>query len=384
MKKVFLVCAAMAGMTHLYAQKAGVTITGKIPSVFNNEYIYLLKGRGTALDSAKVEKGAFTLKYALTDTIQAALRVTKKEDGKSYYGTRNVFLKPGDKVSLTVKDTSGGNLLAKGVLKGASLSLQQEQLQKELKEVTGEMDALRSRYMQQMQAVQSGKAQRDTAAEMAMGNKMSELWKQQEGITNAFINAHPDYYVSLVEFKESLGGRVKDVPATQERFNKFTPALRQSSLGLSVQELLKASAKLSVNQPAPDFASTTPDGKTLKLSDLKGKYVLLDFWASWCGPCRAENPNVVKAFQQYKDKNFTVLGVSLDREGAHDKWTEAIEKDGLAWYHVSDLKWWKADAAALYMIRSIPQNFLIDPNGKIIASNLRGEALQEELARLLK
>ncbi|WP_240976014.1 TlpA disulfide reductase family protein [Chitinophaga fulva] len=380
MKKVFLVCAAMAGMTNLYAQKKGVTITGKIPPVFNNEYIYLAKG-STFLDSAKVEKGAFTLSHPLTDTIQALLRVAKKEDGKIYRGVKVMFLAPGDKVTLTVKDTSGGNLLAQGLVKGASINAQEDQLQEQLKEVRRQIDSARKEYMQLMQSP-NGKT--DTAGMMARGKRMDVLFEKQEVMTNTFIDAHPDYYISLTNFKENLGSPVRDVAAAEKRFAKFTPALRQSSLGLSIQDLLKASAKLGINQPAPDFASTTPDGKTLKLSDLKGKYVLLDFWASWCGPCRAENPNVVKAFQQYKDKNFTVLGVSLDREGQHNKWTEAIEKDGLAWHHVSDLKWWKADAATLYMIRSIPQNFLIDPNGKIVAIDLRGEALQKELAKLLQ
>ncbi|MBC9932340.1 TlpA disulfide reductase family protein [Chitinophaga qingshengii] len=382
MKRVFLVCAAMSAMTSLYAQKPGATVTGKIPPVFNNEYIYLLKGRSGVLDSAKVEKGAFKLSFPLEDTVQATLQVRKKEEGKSYWGSKSLYLAPGNKVTLTVKDTSGGNLLAKGVVKGAPLNVQDDQLQAQLKDVKHQIDSARTEYYAVMRASNGGPV--DTAAMMAMGKRMEVMFKKQTAITTAFIDAHPDYYIALANFKESLGTRVKDVAATKELFNKFTPALRQSSLGLSIQELMNASAKLSIHQPAPDFASTTPDGKTLKLSDLKGKYVLLDFWASWCGPCRAENPNVVKAYQQYKDKNFTVLGVSLDREGQHEKWTEAIEKDGLTWYHVSDLKWWKADAAALYMIRSIPQNFLIDPNGKIIASNLRGEALQEELAKLLK
>ncbi|WP_247654971.1 TlpA disulfide reductase family protein [Chitinophaga varians] len=381
MKKVFLVCAAMAGMTHLYAQKTGVTIKGKIPPVFNNEYVYLMKG-STPLDSAKVEKSAFSLSYPLKDTLQAMLRVSKKEDSKIYRGVKVLYLAPGDKVTLTVKDTTGGgNLLAKSLVKGALINAQEEQLQEQLKDVRRQIDSARKEYMQLMQ---SPEGKTDTAGMMARGRRMDVLFDKQEEMVNAFIDAHPDYYISLANFRENLGSPVKDVAAAEKRFAKFSPALRQSSLGLSVQNLLKASAKLGINQPAPDFASTTPDGKTLKLSDLKGKYVLLDFWASWCGPCRAENPNVVKAFQQYKDKNFTVLGVSLDREGQHDKWTEAIEKDGLAWHHVSDLKWWKADAAALYMIRSIPQNFLIDPNGKIIATNLRGEALQQELAKLLQ
>jgi peroxiredoxin len=137
-----------------------------------------------------------------------------------------------------------------------------------------------------------------------------------------------------------------------------------------------------VNKPAPDFTLPDVTGKAVSLSSFKGKYVLVDFWASWCGPCREENPNVVKAYQQFSNKNFTVLGVSLDRE--KEPWLKAIKNDGLSWTHVSDLKFWDSMVVPLYGFDGIPYNVLIDPNGVIIGEGLRGADLENKLREVVK
>ena len=139
-----------------------------------------------------------------------------------------------------------------------------------------------------------------------------------------------------------------------------------------------------IGKPAPEISLPDPDGKEVKLSSYKGKYVLVDFWASWCGPCRAENPNVVNAYTKFKDKNFDILGVSLDRPGEKDKWLKAVKDDKLTWTHISDLQYWNSAVVPLYKIEGIPYNVLVDPSGKIIAENLRGESLEKKLSELLK
>jgi peroxiredoxin len=142
-------------------------------------------------------------------------------------------------------------------------------------------------------------------------------------------------------------------------------------------------AKGLTGQTAPEFTLPDPNGKMISLSSFRGKYVLVDFWASWCKPCRMENPVVVKAYQQFKNRNFTVLGVSLDQPGAKDDWMKAVMKDGLTWTQVSDLKFWDSAVVSLYQISGIPYNVLIDPQGKIIAESLRGDDLSATLDKLL-
>ncbi len=198
--------------------------------------------------------------------------------------------------------------------------------------------------------------------------------------TDQFVKEYPSSPVSpfVVLVMTQLN---TEIGVTERRYNALTPEIREGYYGKMLDKTIVEGKIGSIGSDAIDFVQNDTTGKPVSLNSFRGKYVLLDFWASWCKPCRVENPNLVEAYNRYKDKNFTVLGISLDR--AKEPWMKAIQDDGLKWTQVSDLKFWNNEVAVMYKVGSIPQNFLLDPNGKIIAKNLRGEELLRTLKTLL-
>jgi peroxiredoxin len=227
-------------------------------------------------------------------------------------------------------------------------------------------------------------AAKDTAAMKSLEDEFDNLSKEKdEKVYHQYLIENPNSRVALYVLNQYAGYDL-DAKKVEPLFRKLPAATRNLASGVAFKKRIEIAKKTGIGAYAMNFTQNDTLNKPVSLSDFKGKYVLLDFWASWCGPCRAENPNVVKAFNNYKDKNFTVLSVSLDQPGKKQAWLDAIHKDGLTWNHVSDLKFWDNAVAKEYGIRAIPQNLLLDPSGKIIAKNIRGEELAKKLEEVIK
>ena len=196
-----------------------------------------------------------------------------------------------------------------------------------------------------------------------------------------FVKGNGNSVVAAVVSYRNLLSQLK-VDEMEELYNAFGEDVKASSSALSIKSKIDILKNVAVGQPAPDFTLNTPEGTPLSLSSLKGKVVVIDFWAAWCGPCRRENPHMVELYKELSPKGVEFLGVSLDKK--KDDWLKAIEKDGLIWKHVSDLKYWNSAAAKLYGINSIPATVLIDQNGTIVAKRVFGDDLKTEIEKLLK
>lgn len=216
--------------------------------------------------------------------------------------------------------------------------------------------------------------------------KINEIVSQYEALRKEQENAIKEHIKTMepslaVVNALSFLNVDENISFVEEHFKKVEALYPNSGHIKDFKAQLDNSKKLAIGQPAPDIKLPTPQGDTVALSSLRGKVVLIDFWAAWCGPCRKENPNVVRMYNQYKDKGFEIYGISLDR--SKEAWVKAIEDDRLTWTHVSDLQYFESQAAALYNVQAIPFTVLLDREGNIIAKNLRGKALEEKLEEIL-
>jgi peroxiredoxin len=339
----------------------GFTVTGYLKGL-KAPYVYLQWSVGDSVhkDSTAVKDGRFRFSGKVNEPVLAVF-LTKTEYTRFFLENKAIQLHGSadsiDQVRIT----------------GSPTQRTYDSLQEFVKDLTVAMDNLYGQYS-------TASKNKDTAQTELVEGQIDSLERIKTKRVQAFIRVHPLSPVSLVELSGMFYSG--DYDTLRGLYNGLDMSIQQTRLGVTLAKRLDILQRTALGQHAMDFTQSGMDSQAVQFSVYsKGKYVLLDFWASWCGPCRAENPNVLKAYNEFKDKNFVVLGVSLDDNGK--RWKEAVAKDGMPWMQVSDLKGWKNEAAQQYGIQAIPANFLVDPNGVIIAKNLRGPALQKKLAEVV-
>jgi peroxiredoxin len=362
--KTFCFIISFFFITGLAAQTGKVTgfvLNGTITGIKDGTVVKLEDAnKNSEITKSVIQKGKFTLKGKLDEPSLCWLKITGEDPQYIYLENKTISVAGSKPVKNNLNVTGSA-------------------LQKDFKD------------FEQSVAVHMGRVQNlvNEINNLPYGPKRDSLMNiynaAQDSVQkniDSYIDRHPASHVSI--FMLFVTSQYYENPSLlQKRYLRLDAATRAYPMGISLNNFIDYNMIGSVGTKAVDFTQPDTSGIPVSLSSFKGKYVLVDFWASWCGPCRMENPNVVANYQKFKDKNFTVLGVSLDRPGQKEAWMNAIYKDNLTWTHVSDLQFWNNAAAKLYRVTGIPYNFLMDPEGKIIASKLRGSDLQAKLCEIL-
>jgi len=358
-----------------FAQSGNYTVSGKVRPLGPNAKVYLVRmtSEGQKIDSAAVTDGEFTFNGTIENPETGYVMINP--DGVGGMRSRNVkgvqiMFEPGN-IKVTSKDTANNIDIV-----GGELNADNTRLQDMMTDVDKRTEALRKEYF-----AASPEKRKSQEFMYDITKRSNEIEADRAAIIRKFIEQNPNSLMSLFALKQ-YAGAIMDVPKIEPLYNSLAANVRNTKLGKDYAAAIEKNKRIGIGAVAPDFTSKDTLGKEVALHDFKGKYVLVDFWASWCGPCRAENPNVVKAYGEYHPKGFEVLGVSLDQPNAKDKWMKAIHDDHLTWTQISNLQGWKDQVAALYSVRAIPQNFLIGPDGKIVAKDIRGEELTKKLVEI--
>jgi peroxiredoxin len=360
MKRILIVIIFCPFIVFAQTKAKGFTVSGKLTGVPDGTEIKLIRNlEDIEFVKTTTQKGGFLLQGTVTEPVLCFLFIGDNKPINLYLENSNITIsKSKDKPEKYIINGSASH-----------------------KDFQNFLDLFEPLYQQLGSLVNSINSMVPGPGRDSL---MGIFTNTQQNIQNQFdkyIAAKPHSMVSLFVL-DNTSKAYDDPVLLEKRFNVLDKTVRNSEAGKRLAQSIANNKIGAVGTQSLDFTQPDTTGKPISLSSFHGKYVLVDFWASWCGPCRNENPNVVENFKKFNNKNFTILSVSLDKPGQKEKWIEAIHHDNLTWNHVSDLQFWNNAAAKLYHIEGIPQNLLVDPDGKIIAKNLRGPALQAKLCEI--
>lgn len=367
MKKLILGLFATALLVSCNNNPDGFSIEAKIDGDVENGTKVYLKGVNTLnqpvdIDTTTVENGKFTftgkadsldLQYIFIDKLQGNIPVITEN------GTIEIGFHKDSLAFAKIEGTEQNDLFFKFLKQSRTFS---------------------KRAMSMRNDFEKARANGDLATQEALQAESMEMQEQAKNYEITYIKENPNALVSVLILERVLMGQGLPENEISEIYETFTPKIKETAAGKRIKKQLDSTKNTAIGSKAPEFSAPTPDGKQLALNDALGKITIIDFWAGWCKPCRAENPNLVNIYNKYKDNGLSILGVSLDK--SREEWIDAIAADGLTWNNVSNVQYFD-EIAKLYNIRAIPAMFILDANGVIIAKDLRGEELEKKIAELI-
>jgi peroxiredoxin len=349
------------------------TLRGVSPKV-EKVYISYASSGHNIIDSANVAGNRFLIQGMIHQPTRIELRAgyDAKQKVKPSM-SRDIITFFADPAVMEIKSVDS---FANASITGSKSNIEFDKLRAAAKPLESQAASLMQR------AAAEQKAGNNTALENTQHQIDNLQTRLKETVYADYIRKNPNSPIAFFALQQFSGALIEKPDETLKLFNLLPEGLRQSPDGRRMETLIRFAKLTPVGSQAPDFTESNPDGQTIALSDYAGKYVLINFWASWCGPCRAQNATLVKLYNQYKSQGMEILGVSLDKPGEKQDWLDAIKEDNLSWPQVSDLRFWNSKVGRMYGVVLLPQNVLVDRSGKIIAKNLTMDALSRKLKTL--
>lgn len=368
MKKIFLLLS-VSTLFFACNSKDSYSLTGTVKGMQNGKIILEKQdeAEAVAVDTAIIENGKFKFEGKIAEPAIYSLMLDGLQ-GRSF-----VILENGE-INIEINKDSMHLNKVSGTYNNEQLTEYNAigmNIQKKLKKfetVNGE----------KMMMAQQNK---DTATIEGLRTEYGKIQSEMEKSTLKYVEEHPKSYISLLLVEGMLSNPTLDATKTKSLFNGLDSSLKNSVKGKKVATSMEATTGVAIGAPAPDFSAPNPEGKMVSLKESLGKVTIIDFWASWCGPCRQANPSLVALYNEFHDQGLNIVGVSLDKTA--DKWKEGIAADGLPWTQISNLKFWDEPIAATYNVKSIPNMFVLDANGIVVAKDLHGADLRAKVASLL-